>query len=45
MEKKSARRFDDAITYAMVSAKKALQQAGLDKQANADAFEKLDKTR
>ncbi|KAK9821407.1 hypothetical protein WJX74_010378 [Apatococcus lobatus] len=45
VDRKNARRYDDAITYAVVSAKKALQQAGLDNSANADAVEKLDKRR
>ena len=45
VDKKNARRYDDALTYSLVSAKKALQQAGLDKTADPDAVEKLDKTR
>ena len=45
VDKKNARRYDDSITYSMVSAKKALIQAGLDKKSDPDAFEKLDKTR
>ena len=36
---KAARRYDECLTYSMVSAKKALQMAGLDPKANSDAFE------
>ena len=36
---KAARRYDDCLTYSMVSAKKALQMAGLDPKENSDAFE------
>ena len=43
IDKKNARRYDDCISYTMVSAKKALQQAGLEKES--DAYEKLDKTK
>ena len=31
---KVARRYDDCLTYCVVSAKKALAQAGLDKEKN-----------
>lgn len=41
MDKKQARRVDPFIRYTMVSGKKALEHAGLDK----DALEKLDKKR
>ena len=39
MPPKAARRYDDCLTYSMVSAKKALKMAGLDPKDNADAFE------
>ena len=45
VDKKNARRYDDTLTYSLVSAKKALKQAGLDKTADPDAVEKLDKTK
>ncbi|EIE18917.1 3-oxoacyl-synth [Coccomyxa subellipsoidea C-169] len=43
IDKKNARRYDDCISYSLVSAKKALADAGLEK--GSEAFEKLDKTR
>lgn len=43
VDKKNARRYDDCITYTFVSCRKALKQAGLDK--DQDGFEKLDKTK
>jgi 3-oxoacyl-[acyl-carrier-protein] synthase II len=45
IDKKSARRYDDCLKYTMVAGKKALAQAGLDKDANAAAFSGLDLTR
>jgi len=45
IDKKNARRYDDCLKYTMVSGKKALAQAGLDKEANASAFSQLDLTR
>lgn len=43
IDKKNARRYDDCISYTFVASRKALQQAGLDK--NQDGFNGLDKTR
>ena len=45
VDKKNARRYDDCLSYSLVAAKKAMQQAGLDKKDNADAFGKLDLTK
>ena len=45
VDKKNARRYDDCLSYSLVAAKKALQQAGLDKKENAEAFGKLDLTK
>jgi len=45
IDPKNSRRYDDCIKYTMVSAKKALQQAGLEKGANPDGHGKLDMTR
>ena len=45
VDKKNARRYDDCLSYSLVAAKKALQQAGLDKKEDADAFGKLDLTK
>ncbi len=45
IDKKNARRYDDSISYTMVASKKALRQAGLEKEANPEAHEKLDKSR
>eukprot|EP00879_Flechtneria_rotunda_P007554 GHRR01007925.1.p1 GENE.GHRR01007925.1~~GHRR01007925.1.p1 ORF type:complete len:345 (+),score=99.33 GHRR01007925.1:189-1223(+) len=45
IEKKNARRYDDCLKYTMVAGKKALAQAGLDKEANSSAFSQLDLTR
>jgi 3-oxoacyl-(acyl-carrier-protein) synthase len=41
--KKNARRYDDCLTYSLVSSKKALIQAGI--EIGSDAFNKLDRTR
>ncbi|CAL5226214.1 g9054 [Coccomyxa viridis] len=43
VDKKNARRYDDCILYSLISAKKALKDAGIEK--GSEAFEKLDKTR
>jgi hypothetical protein len=45
VDKKNARRYDDCLSYTMVASKKALQQAGLEKGANADGHGALDKSR
>jgi hypothetical protein len=45
IDKKNARRYDDCISYSLVSAKKALKAAGLCQDDNPDAVAKLDKTR
>ncbi|WIA30596.1 hypothetical protein OEZ86_000677 [Tetradesmus obliquus] len=45
IDRKNARRYDDCLKYTMVSGKKALAMAGLDKEANASAFSQLDLTR
>lgn len=45
VDKKNARRYDDCLTYTMVASKKALRQAGLEKQGNPEGYEKLNKTR
>lgn len=45
VDRKNERRYDDAIKYAIVSARKALKQAGLDPSDNEEAFNKVDKTR
>lgn len=42
---KNLRRYDDCIKYTIVAGRKALIQAGLDKENDAEAFEKLDKMR
>jgi 3-oxoacyl-[acyl-carrier-protein] synthase II len=43
VDKKNARRYDDCLTYSLVSSKKALADAGL--ELGGDAFNALDKTR
>ncbi len=45
IDKKNARRYDDCISYSLVSAKKALKAAGLCQTDNPEAVAKLDKTR
>lgn len=45
VDKKNARRYDDCLSYCMVATKKALRAAGIEKEANAEAYEKLDKSR
>jgi 3-oxoacyl-[acyl-carrier-protein] synthase II len=41
--KKFDRKYDDVIRYAVVAAKKALMEAGIEKTANPEAWEKLNK--
>ena len=43
IDKKNARRYDDCLSYAIVSSKKALVDAGIG--IGSEPFEKLDKTR
>ena len=43
VDKKNARRYDDCLTYSLVSSKKALIDAGI--EIGSDAFNALDKTR
>lgn len=45
IDAKNARRYDDCLKYTMVSSKKALRMAGLEKHANADGYSKLDLSR
>lgn len=45
IDKKNVRRYDDCLKYTMVGSKKALADAGLSREDNPEAFEKLDKTR
>ena len=45
IDPKNARRYDDCLKYTIVSGKKALRQAGLEKEANPEGFGKLDPTR
>lgn len=45
IDKKNARRYDDCLSYAMVASKKALREAGLEKEANPEGWEKVDKKR
>lgn len=45
IDKKNARRYDDCLSYCMVASKKALRAAGIEKEANAEAHGKLDKSR
>lgn len=45
VDRKNARRYDDCLSYTMVASKKALQMAGIEKEANPEGYEKLDKTR
>ena len=45
IDKKSARRYDDCLKYCIVAGKKALAQAGLDKNSDASAYSQLDLTR
>jgi len=45
IDKKSARRYDDCLKYTMVAGKKALAQAGLSRDAHAQAYGALDLTR
>jgi 3-oxoacyl-[acyl-carrier-protein] synthase II len=45
IDAKNARRYDDCLKYCMVAGKKALRMAGLEKEANAEGYSKLDATR
>lgn len=45
IDKKSERRYDDCLKYTLVGSKKALADAGLSRENNPEAFEKLDKNR
>lgn len=45
IDKKNARRYDDCLKYTMISGKKALIQAGLEKERNSEGYSKLDPTR
>ena len=45
VDKKNARRYDDCLSYTMVASKKALRAAGLEKEANPEGYDALDKTR
>lgn len=45
VDKKNARRYDDVLSYALVASKKALRQAGIEKDKNADAHAALDASR
>ncbi|PNH06929.1 3-oxoacyl-[acyl-carrier-protein] synthase I, chloroplastic [Tetrabaena socialis] len=45
IDKKNARRYDDCIKYTMVSGKKALVMAGLEKERNSEGHKNLDLTR
>lgn len=45
IDAKNSRRYDDCLKYTVVASKKALRQAGLEKEANADAHAKLDHAR
>lgn len=45
IDKKNARRYDDCLSYCIVAAKKALRSAGIEKEANPEAHESLDKSR
>lgn len=45
IDKKNSRRYDDCLKYTVVSAKKALKQAGLEKESCASGYSKLDLTR
>jgi 3-oxoacyl-[acyl-carrier-protein] synthase II len=42
---KTDKKYDETIRYAIVAAKKAMRQAGIEKEENPDAHEKLDKAR
>mmetsp|Transcript_33636 Transcript_33636/g.74468 ORF Transcript_33636/g.74468 Transcript_33636/m.74468 type:complete len:456 (-) Transcript_33636:523-1890(-) len=45
IDAKNARRYDDCLKYSVVSGRKALIQAGLDKEKNPEGYSKLDLTR
>eukprot|EP00669_Euglena_mutabilis_P007336 TRINITY_DN2655_c0_g1_i1.p1 TRINITY_DN2655_c0_g1~~TRINITY_DN2655_c0_g1_i1.p1 ORF type:complete len:479 (-),score=152.15 TRINITY_DN2655_c0_g1_i1:180-1463(-) len=42
---KNDKRYDDTIRFAMVAARRAIIQAGIDKETNPEAHEKLDKAK
>ncbi len=45
IDAKNARRYDDCLKYTVVSSKKALRMAGLEKEANPEGYAKLDPAR
>lgn len=45
IDKKNSRRYDDCLKYTIVSSKKALIQAGLEKEHCSEGYAKLDVTR
>lgn len=45
IDKKNARRYDDCLKYTVVSGKKALQMAGLEKEKNPEGYAKLNPQR
>jgi 3-oxoacyl-[acyl-carrier-protein] synthase II len=45
VDKKNLRRYDNCLSYTLVSSKKALKEAGLDKEDSPEAYEALDKAR
>ncbi|KAG2427592.1 hypothetical protein HXX76_012246 [Chlamydomonas incerta] len=45
IDKKNARRYDDCLKYTMVSGKKALIMAGLEKERCSEGYKKVDPTR
>ncbi|GFH08411.1 3-oxoacyl-[acyl-carrier-protein] synthase, partial [Haematococcus lacustris] len=45
IDAKNSRRYDDCLKYTVVSSKKALRMAGLEKEANAQGYGQLDLTR
>ena len=45
IDAKNARRYDDCLKYTVVSGRKALIDAGLDKEKNPEGYAKLDITR
>lgn len=45
IDAKNARRYDDCLKYAVVSGRKALIEAGIDKERCPEGYAKLDPTR
>ena len=45
IDAKNARRYDDCLKYTVVSGRKALIQAGLDRERNPEGYAKLDVAR